>query len=160
MTYSTERREAIRRGLWGGASREERFLSLIDRSPGSTDCWPWRGQLGGGGYGRVHWLGHSLRAHRKAYELLVGPIPSGLHVCHSCDNPPCCNPAHLWLGTDADNLADMRAKGRRRYPLKDPCLHGHPYDEANTMHPPSGGRGCKACSRERCHQRRAHRRAA
>jgi hypothetical protein len=60
-----------------------------------------------------------VRAHRVAWELTYGPIPAGLYVCHHCDNPPCCNPAHLFLATNAGNAQDMSRKGRafaQRYP--------------------------------------------
>lgn len=64
------------------------------------------------GYGQIG-DGRCLRyTHRVAWELVNGPIPDGMHVCHHCDNPPCCNVDHLFLGTDADNNADMIAKGR------------------------------------------------
>lgn len=53
-----------------------------------------------------------MQAHRIAYELSIGPIPPGLHVCHSCDNPPCCNPHHLFLGSNRVNMHDRDAKGR------------------------------------------------
>lgn len=81
-------------------------------SIGTDQCWDWLGKPHDSGYGRFS-IGHRIiRAHRFAYELVVGPIPDGLFVCHSCDNRLCCNPAHLWLGSCADNLADMVRKGR------------------------------------------------
>lgn len=66
------------------------------------------------GYGDFWLNGDMVLAHRAAYELLVGPIPDGMRVLHRCDNPPCVNPEHLWVGTDADNVADMVRKGRNR----------------------------------------------
>lgn len=64
------------------------------------------------GYGVFSYKNRKVYAHRAAYELAHGPIPDGLHVCHRCDNPPCCNPDHMFLGTHLENVADMRRKGR------------------------------------------------
>lgn len=64
------------------------------------------------GYTAVRWKGRQVNTHRLAYECWVGPIPPGCVVCHRCDNPPCINPSHLFVGTQADNLRDMKAKGR------------------------------------------------
>lgn len=89
----------------------------------ATGCWVWLGCRDGearlptddprGRYGRFSLDGYRMtQAHRAAYILYVGPIPNGLHVLHRCDNPPCVNPAHLFLGTIKDNSRDMVAKGR------------------------------------------------
>ncbi len=88
----------------------ERFMSKVEKSEG---CWLWRGYTDSKmGYG-MFWLGQTMRlSHRVAYELFRGEISDGLHVCHTCDVPGCVNPAHLWLGTNAQNVADKVAKNR------------------------------------------------
>lgn len=90
-----------------------RFWAKVDKS---GDCWEWQGIRQRQGYGRVRRDKKLVYAHRLAYELTYGPIPDGLLVCHHCDNPPCCNPAHLFLGTNADNMRDCAEKRRHFTP--------------------------------------------
>lgn len=73
-----------------------------------SGCWLWEGSLQTRGYG---WAG-GITAHRLSYKVHRGDIPDGLHVLHRCDQRSCVNPDHLWLGTHADNMADMSKKGR------------------------------------------------
>jgi len=95
-------------------ARAKRFWESVDCSGGFDACWPWTGtRLPKSGYGSVTFLGRRTTAHRIAYELATGiPIPDHLNGLHSCDNPPCCNPRHVYPGTQQRNLAEMRAKGR------------------------------------------------
>jgi len=96
---------------------KDRLLARVVVTGGG--CWEWQGFRDRGGYGRIARGGHaegSLATHRAAWEVTYGPIPDGMWVLHKCDNPPCCNPDHLFLGTAADNNADMRAKGRQVNP--------------------------------------------
>jgi hypothetical protein len=75
-------------------------------------CLDWRGGTDRKGYGCLRWKGKNKRAHRLSYELTFGEIPKGQLICHSCDNPLCINPKHLWAGTSKQNTLDMMAKGR------------------------------------------------
>lgn len=79
-----------------------------------TGCWLWMGFRLESGYGHVQVNFRRLGAHRYFYEQMKGPIPAGAILCHTCDNPPCVNPAHLWPGSYKDNLDDMIKKGRQR----------------------------------------------
>lgn len=90
-------------------STTDRFWQYVAKGDG---CWLWTAGFGRRGYGKFWVNGHTVGAHRFSYEIAVGPIPDGLFVCHSCDNPPCVNPAHLWLGDALANQRDCKAKGR------------------------------------------------
>lgn len=138
------------RGVYPRAPRRpaaERFWVKVQKS---ADCWLWTASLDRTGYG-VFALsaGHFARAHRYAYELLVGPIPDGLFLCHRCDVRTCVNPAHMFIGTAKDNTDDMHRKGRWVVPYltQTHCRHGHEFTESNTYRSPPGWRSCRECSR-------------
>lgn len=101
-------------GLAGRARRRsdptERFWAKVNKTDG---CWLWTGTIFWNGYGCFGYERRSVKAHRFAYELLVGPIPNGASLRHSCDTPACVNPEHLIPGTHAENMGDMEARGRR-----------------------------------------------
>lgn len=99
-------------------SLKDRFWKRVTIARADA-CWPWCGGGGPDEYGRVGIggdKGKALLAHRVSWEMHNGAIPSGLHVLHRCDNRRCVNPSHLFLGTNADNMADKVAKGRHRSP--------------------------------------------
>lgn len=91
---------------------EASFWDKIDTSGGQNSCWEWTAARTRYGYGQFR----GMRAHRLAHALKHGSDPKGLHICHSCDNPPCCNPSHLFAGTAKDNVDDRNRKGRGRIP--------------------------------------------
>lgn len=141
----------------------KRFWSKVNKTEGG--CWEWTGSLQTQGYGNIEIKGKRLLPHRIAYVLHKGEIPQGLSVCHHCDNPKCCNPEHLFLGTAADNMNDASQKGRMAYQKgtwdvgsvhRDltQCKRGHPFDEKNTGKQ-ANGRYCKRCEADRKQRERA-----
>lgn len=92
------------------ATFEERFWFRVDIKS-DNECWNWKARIHEG-YGKIAHEDTELLAHRLVYEFTYGRIPFGLAVCHTCDNPSCCNPKHLWIGTWADNNRDRAAKDR------------------------------------------------
>jgi len=94
----------------------ERFWNKVRKIPGINSCWIWTGSTDSDGYGRMTNTPGSetktIGAHQVGFELQNGPIPKGMKVLHSCDNPPCVRGKHLFLGTQKDNAADRDAKGR------------------------------------------------
>lgn len=129
----------------------QRFWAKVQKT---DTCWLWTGAIDRQDrYGHVSKPGGSGTAHRYAWEITHGPIPDGLCVCHTCDVRHCVNPAHLWLGTNRENILDAKAKGRLAYPgrgsanrLKTHCKRGHEYTPENTYRDFRNARSCRPCS--------------
>jgi hypothetical protein len=122
----------------------------------ADECWEWGGTRDKDGYGfRSLGVWINRRAHRLAWAWANGmwhrnggdtAIPAGMFVLHSCDNPPCCNPAHLRLGTHEENMREKIRKRRDVNSKKTHCPQGHEYSGINLyVNPRTGYRGCRAC---------------
>jgi hypothetical protein len=94
-------------------SIHERLWSRVDHSDGPDACWPWSGPVTWQGYGHIHYITKNPRTvHSVALELTSGYRPEGMYALHTCDNPPCCNPDHLYWGTHDQNMLDKAKRGR------------------------------------------------
>jgi len=138
----------------------EPHIRALDKTLIGEGCWEYGGKIRTDGYGSVYIndgtrKGTQALAHRVVYEGMVGLIPEGMFLCHHCDNPRCIRPDHLFVGTDADNKADMYAKGRHSHgethwlSKVTHCPQGHPYSGHNLYVRNCGRRMCRACSNAR-----------
>ena len=125
----------------------ERFWERVAKC-GWDECWVWLGDCRDG-YGRVTVASKNVVAHRFAWELEYGPIPEGIFVLHRCDNRPCVNAGHLFLGTQKDNMDDMVQKHGNPFSNKTHCKRGHPFTGVNLYVAPTGKRGCHICMKMR-----------
>lgn len=131
---------------------QEKFFDRVVQLPWTT-CHEWTGPLARGRAVCHFGSDRPVTAARVSYEIANGPIPSGKMICHTCDNPRCVNPAHLYAGTHADNFRDAVERGRnkliRRPALRDVCLRGHPFAGEN-LYMWRGQKRCKACNAHHC----------
>ena len=123
----------------------------------ATGCWRWTAAVDRRGYGKLGLRGSKTgKAHRISFMLHNGVIPQGMLVCHSSDTPSCVNPAHLFLGTTKDNVADMLQKGRawRQGQFRTHCMRGHEVSPENTYYYQHSHQ-CRTCSAIRWRARQA-----
>ncbi len=140
--------------LLGGQDRivnddTRRFWTKVNKT---DTCWLWTAATAHG-YGRFFFGGRLTPAHRVAYEMLVGPIPDGLHLDHLCRTPACVNPAHLEPVTQRENTLRGEAPPAIHAAVTH-CPSGHPYDQANTYRDRNGWRQCRTCRTQHSRRRR------
>ncbi len=131
----------------------DRFWAKVDVR-GPDDCWEWTASRRAKGYGQFNAYGRPMSASRFAAVLRLGYFDPSLSVLHKCDNPPCVNPAHLYLGTQSNNERDKVARGRHHNVQKTACPRGHDYTDDNTYTNTKGCRVCRTCKNARAREAR------
>lgn len=131
--------------------REALFWAKVDTT---GECWLWTAGVRRDGYGTFWMPGFTpsgrVGAHRAAWFFQHGQLPpSDVLLCHSCDNPTCVRPSHLFTGTNDTNMRDMVAKGRHGNQKKSCCRNGHEFSESNTHTSATGKRSCRLCNAAR-----------
>lgn len=151
-------------------NEQVRARLMAKRRITEAGCWEFTGFCFATGYGEMWADGQSWRVHRLMYTLEHGAIPDGLNVLHSCDNPPCFNPAHLRAGTQKENIIESVLKERHGVAngknwssvgsaVPWICVNDHPMSAENTFTDPTGRRRCKTCRREAVYRSNARRQA-
>jgi len=142
------------------------FVARFEAKVVRDDCMPdgchiWKAAKDPQRYGKININGKTIRASRASYTIYNGEIPHGMVICHRCDNPPCVNPAHLFLGTISDNMKDAVAKGRAKNTKKTHCPQGHAYLGDNVLLWKNGkARKCRLCATKNSQNYRSRKRLA
>jgi hypothetical protein len=151
--------EAVRLGRRNGRTEEEHFWHRVDRR-GPDECWPWKAGKIPKGYGVLVYQQRHRLATQVSWELTHGkPFPADMMCLHSCDNPPCVNPAHLRPGTKRDNRLDVKERGHHYVPRARSqdqiahCKNGHRFESGSYRVRPDGYRNCIVCERDRRRKR-------
>lgn len=112
LSDETKRKIGMRNKIIQDARQSPIMDRILAMTLKTETCWLWTGRIRRDGYAEISFQGKAVPVHRLSYVVFVGPIPKGMNVCHKCDVRHCCNPDHLFIGTQKDNIVDASKKGR------------------------------------------------